>query len=457
MNAQRNMLAVLLALSIGCAGYVDQTARMRSELRLGNPEGALADVNSKLGIDSLTDEPDLTRKNATLLMLERATLLQSMERHKTASQTFQTVDDQLEVLDLTKDDLGAVAKYLYSDDAKVYKAPAFEKLLLNPLNMLNYLILENRSAAKVEARRFDINRNFFKERNRSDPAVEVFGSYLSGIAFEQAGEPEQAMRFYADAYGGGGLSGLERVIQSLHQRTGATDPRVRKVYADPSKPRRTENTSGEVVVIVQEGLVPRRVAKRLPIGLAVTRFQGDPVYQQRLSPKQRAQAQRIAAKGLVTWVNFPQLEVGRGSPTPVRVRINRSTVIPNVILNVKAAAIRYFKKHEGLMIVAAIARTITRAIAASATEAISERAGGSGPVGFLLGLALQGTMTAADTPDTRGWVSLPARIHHVRKRLPVGTHTLSLRIGSRNFTKRIDIKNDQLTVINFSRHRAGLN
>jgi hypothetical protein len=90
----------------------------------------------------------------------------------------------LEVADLTKDILGDIAQFLYSDDAKIYRASPYEKLLINSLNMLNYMVLSKSNGAKIEARRYDINRTYLQEQGSEDGAVQAFGSYLAGLAFE---------------------------------------------------------------------------------------------------------------------------------------------------------------------------------------------------------------------------------------------------------------------------------
>ena len=452
MNCVRLICITLTALVFGCAGYVDQTARMRGELRAGNAEGALSAINQELGITKLGDEPDLKKKNAVLLMLERATILQALERHKPAAQTFQSADDQLELLDLTSDKVGQIGKLLYSDSATVYKAPAFEKLMVNGLNMLNYLVMGNSNGAKIEARRFENNRSYLKERNLNDNAISAFCSYLAGIAFEAAGNANKAMRFYADAFEAGGLPQLDVAIKRLYQQTGATDARVRSLYEGLD---RNAHTGGQLVIFVQEGLVPRKVAKRLPIGFALTRVAAHPAYQFQLSAKQRAQANRVAAQGLVTWVNYPSIEVDKTPPSRIRLRVNQGELEPNLALNLKAAALSHFKKQEGLILVAAISRTVTRAIAGMVADKVARKAKGNGAIGLLLSLAVQGTMVAADTPDTRAWSSLPARIHHLRLNLSPGTHTITIRVGNRNFTRRVLIKENGITVMNFSRLRAG--
>jgi uncharacterized protein len=447
-----NQLTLCFALVLaGCAGYVDQTSRIRADLNAGSTQAALASVNAQLGIEKLTDDPTPDAKNRILLTLERATLLQALESNKQSAASFQSVDDQLEVNDLTQDTLGSIAEFIYSGDSKVYKAAPFEKLLLNSLNMLNYMVMGKSNGAKIEARRFDINRNYLADKGSSAPSVQAFGSYLAGLAFEQAGEPNKAMRFYGDAYQTASSPELETTVRLLHHRTGATDPRLSKVL---NGPKTTRSETGELVVVVQEGLIPRRVAERLPLGAAVTRVSADPHYRYNMSRKERAQANRIAVKGLVTWVNFPSLKAPRERTPIVNVSVAGQSHQPALSLNLRSVAIDYFKRSQGKIIAAAITRTISRAIAGMATEAITESKAG-GPLGFLLGVVVQGTLTAADTPDTRGWVTLPARVHHLRIPLSEGVHTVRVRVGSRLYKKTVKIKTNQITVINLSRHRAG--
>ena len=83
--------ALLLTFLVGCGGYAQQTQRMRSELESGNPSGALSALSEELKVSNPNDDPDASVKNATLLLLERGTILQALGRYKEASRDFQTV------------------------------------------------------------------------------------------------------------------------------------------------------------------------------------------------------------------------------------------------------------------------------------------------------------------------------------------------------------------------------
>ena len=76
-----------------------------------------------------------------------------------------------------------------------------------------------------------------------------------------------------------------------------------------------------------------------------------------------------------------------------------------------------WKKIEGKIIVSAITRLIARF---AVGQGIQAAAGRDNVVGFLASLGAQATLTALDTPDTRSWETLPARVAVARMRLPAG-------------------------------------
>ena len=47
-------------------------------------------------------------------------------------------------------------------------------------------------------------------------------------------------------------------------------------------------------------------------------------------------------------------------------------------------------------------------------------------MGELLSLGTQATLTVLDTPDTRSWETLPARVAIARVRVPAGRHTVHI-------------------------------
>jgi hypothetical protein len=89
---------------------------------------------------------------------------------------------------------------------------------------------------------------------------------------------------------------------------------------------------------------------------------------------------------------------------------------------------------------------IARVVAGEATRKVA----GGGVGGLLLSLGTQATMTAVDTPDTRGWSTLPARIAIARVRVPAGKHTVELEARGARKRQEVDLKPNDWAVVNLT-------
>ena len=164
-------------------------------------------------------------------------------------------------------------------------------------------------------------------------------------------------------------------------------------------------------MIVNYGRVPAKIAQA-----RADRPRADVRLRTYMSPADRARANYLAAQGLVTWVNFPTLGKPRGRLGRARV-LRRQRQLPlEGMLAVDLEAQRAWKEAEGAVVASAITRLLTRIVAGETTR----QAAGGGVVGALLSLGTQATLTATDTPDTRSWSTLPARIAFGRARVAAG-------------------------------------
>lgn len=437
----------LVLLATGCGGYASTSEAFRTSLDRGDPNAALSLVNKALKVDRAEQLPPAPGEDTPLLLLERATILQALQRYDLSARDLQAADKNLDVLDLTNDTAGQIGKYLFSDDATIYKAPPHEKLLLSTVNMINYLALGDVSGAKVEARRLVINRKYLQDADPDARAMLALGSYLAGYAFEQAGEPGTAMRHYADAHEAGGVPGLREAVLRLHARTDEGDPRLGELLSGHAAP--CGDDEGDLLTIVQTGMAPFLVPERLPIGAAVV-VATAPGPGARLSPADRRRANTFAAKGLLKWVNYPSLRRVRGASAQVQVAVGGRSLPAGVALNVERRVVEQYERNKGTLVAASITRLLTRAVAGELTNVATRKASDSGPLGLLLGLAVEGALTAADTPDTRSWVTLPARFHVARACVPAGRHAVSMRYRGRQLSQQVEIRPGGWAVANFS-------
>ena len=175
-------------------------------------------------------------------------------------------------------------------------------------------------------------------------------------------------------------------------------------------------------MIVNFGRVPAKYAKRIPIGLALTYASGA------ISPFDQERANKLALQGLVTWVNYPELGRPRGTWGQPSFMLDGQWGQMEGMIAVDQEAARAWDDGKGALVASAITRTITRVVAGEGTKAIVGGGDGSSRsiIGELLSLGVQATLTATDTPDTRSWATLPARIAFGRMRVRPGTHVVNL-------------------------------
>lgn len=377
------------ALLAACGGYAEGLAGARRALLEGRARDADAALTAALDDGDARDRP--------LLLLERAVARQRAGEHAAAARDLMEADERLEVLDYTHATAQEVSRYLFSDDAAPYRAQPFEKLLVNALAAASSLAAERRDAAKVEARRLRVYRAFAEERRAASPS---FAAALDALG------PLCDLVAAAALPGGVGA--------------GVPDGRA------------------ELLVLTSGGLVPHKRGARVPLGAAVVYMssQGD------LTEEERHRARALYARGAVKWLNFVELVHPAPAPPPRPLWAHPAggeplSAAPATSVHLDDLARRSFELARPKIFTSALTRLLTRAAVGGVSREVTGRAAG-GLAGLLVGLAAEGALSAADTPDTRGWTSLPARLDAYWLRLPPGevelawggaTRRLSLRAG----------------------------
>ncbi len=549
-NAPVGAAAVLSLTLASCGGHAARTLDARDALDAGDPKRALALINEELGVTRAADLPKDLSGDQAILLLDRAMVLQQLEEYKFSARDLGVADKQVEVLDLSRGAGAEIGRYLFSDSSGAYKAPAYEKLMINTMNMVNYLVRSDLSGARVEARRLAVMQRFLGETENPGASLLAPGSYLAGFTFEKSGRDEEALRYYDEALKYGSYRTLTEPIRRLAKTARYRSPRIRRILGDadplrapkaeprakkkkakPTKPakaaarpaaaavptsdkvalesgsaaarkpdgvpaaaqdkagsgalegaqarkpsaakktdksptasrqagetdtsavakdavkgastaspKREREGYGELMVVVSFGRVPAKFAKRIPIGLALTYASGA------ISPHDRSQANAFAMQGLVTWVNYPELGKGRGSYSVPTFYLDGQGQFLEGILAVDREARQAWEQARGAVVGSAITRLVTRIVAGEAVR----RGSGGGALGLLLSLGTQATLTAADTPDTRSWATLPARIAFGRAWVKAGRH--HIRLGARSIEKRgyIDVPAGSFSIVNLT-------
>jgi hypothetical protein len=105
-------------------------------------------------------------------------------------------------------------------------------------------------------------------------------------------------------------------------------------------------------------------------------------------------------------------------------------------VNVSAEVTTEWRKIEGKIILSAITRMVARLLVGAGIK----KAGGDSGWATLASLGTQATLVALDTPDTRSWETLPARVAIGRVRVAPGRHTVSASARGVSRTQPIDVK-----------------
>ncbi len=404
---------------VGCGGHEARTLKVRSALDAGLPRQAILAINEELEVKSDKDLPANVVGDNALLVLDRATIQQSLAQYEASKRDFGAADKAIDMLDLAHNAGDTIGKYVFSDSAGKYVAPPYEKLLLNTLNLMNYLETGDLNGAKIEARRLAVMQRYLADQLKEhDNAILGLGGFLAGYAYEKSGEVDEALRYYDEALAFSGYGSLKDPVRLLMAQSSYTSPRL-KALAPEGAPAAVEMgpDEGEIVFVVGYGRVPHKISNRIPIGLALSLVAND------IHPADASAANKLAAQGLVTWINYPTLGPERGQYETPACRLDNQFVQLEEAVDISRQVRVEWKKIEGKVILSAITRLIARL---AVGEGIQAASGKGSVVGFIASLGAQATLSALDTPDTRSWETLPARVAIARVRVPAGKHAIHI-------------------------------
>jgi hypothetical protein len=262
---------------------------------------------------------------------------------------------------------------------------------------------------------------------------------------------EQALQQYELALRDRDYPSLKKVIAKLAACTSYRTDKIKEFLGDKADDissmscELTEKKTGTILVIPAVGLAPYKIPKRIPIGAAVVLAGAF------LTPMQLSQANDFAVKGMLKWINFATLTQTKPKYRAISVKSDGKAVAAEYGENISALVKRSFDRAKGKLIAAAIVRMIARAVAGAAVNKAASSAGSDNGLGLLAQIIVEGAMTAADTPDTRSWVTLPASMFLSRIEVPAGTHKISVLFsgpeGKKTITSTVTVAKSGFVVL----------
>lgn len=411
--ARLAFVACLAAATSGCATYIDRLARANGAASVGNYAAAVNDMNALLGVASSEQLPDQWSGDRPLAILERGSLQQALDQYTDSARDFSAADQQLELLDIKTDPVGTLGSYLYSDSVKTYRTPPTERLSLNAINLLNFLAEGNLDGAAVEARRFQVMREYLSSLDIEADAPATLGTYLAGVVFEQRGEGDRALRYYEEALAGGGhLESLDGPIGRLARTYPYRGPKLKEVLAHQSSAKGAA-PAGELLIVLSVGRVPHREPARIPVGLAVS-----------LAGAWASGNVNWLAYGASKVVVYPELVNTPSSLGTAEVRVDGQAVDLDALTDLGAAIRAEYEDAKPKIIAAALTRMAARAAVAEGVRQGGKKQ--SDALGDVLAVLFESTLVALDRPDTRSWTMLPDRVLVARLPQAAGQHTVDV-------------------------------
>lgn len=410
-------LLVAVLLGSGCATYTDRMQAATLAVQSGAYASSLDSLNKALRVGSERELPRRWRGTDALTVLERGIVLQSLGRYAESSRDLSAAEQEIELLDLRRNGVDALGKYLYSDASGKYKAPPSERLALNAINLLNYLAAGNLDGAAVEARRFQAAREFLRNHGVEAKGPAGLGAYLSGYVFEKLGEGDRALRYYEEALESAGtLASLRAPVARLAPANAYRGPALEKLLAEGHEGPPSKSTMGEILVVTAVGRVPHKVPERMPIGAAVGLV--GTILTDDLSILERS-----AFKVLV----FPALQPVGSRLSSVAVAVDGENAPLELITDLGAAVTAEYEANKPQIIAAGLTRLLARAAIAEGARAAGNQ--GDNALGVLAALVTEAALVAADRPDTRSWTLLPGRVLATRIPVRPGDHVVEVAFG----------------------------
>lgn len=430
------LLAALLLTGCGAA----YSGEMRGALRrVGNRdyEGALAKIEKPGG-----------KTNKVLYRLERGLIFHYEGQYARSNQEFEkaeTLIDELFARSVSRE----AAALLTNDAIRAYRGEEYERVMIHYYRALNYQYLGEPEEALVECRKANLKLEDYAQQaeTRLTYRNDAFVQYVTGMLYQAAGEwndayvsyrnAEKGYASYQSAFGVPMPRPLAADLARTAARLGFDDDRQAAVTAHALTPQELAAGGAEVMVFAETGFVARKHQYEisLPIledddtgnvwvtsGYLVDRYHQGPLYR----PARVKYWLRLA---------LPEYK-----PVPSRIRSVRVTTggrrVNGVLVeDLDAIALKVLAEKQDEILLRTGARALSKYLAAQGVEKLFERDEDRKSkdddlawkgVGAFMGILANLFGAATEAADTRGWLSLPARIHMARVSLPPGVHDLTL-------------------------------
>ena len=383
LSIRKAALTVLLPVLLqACAVHQQKVNSLAERLERSTPEATLLSLQS-------TNSPERDRGQ---YLLNTGLLKSITGDFEGAIHDLQSAKDTLNSLQATSvsENLGAAT---INETLRSYDGSASERVLLHELLSINYMMLNDLDAARVEVLQADV---VMKELAREDKPIGQLASahYIAGLIYELGGELDDAMISYRKAANIMALRNmspppaLKKTLLSLSQRLGLDEEytEYREQFDSAVKPPTPD--AAEIVVIYWDGVVTSKRGNSLSVWV--------PTLNQAVS--------------LALPYYPPSNYVEKPFTLSISGQYHRTETIEDI-----EALLREDMDDESAAI---YAMTLTRMVS---KYKIVKSAGNQDDS---LGLFINIFTMLSEVADTRSWNMLPSSIQFARFSLPAGEYSL---------------------------------
>lgn len=239
-------------LLVGCATYQSHVGDARQKIR-ENKADAAAQLLEKRAFTEDSDQ--------LVYLLDYATALQLGGKFKDSTKAFERAEKISEIQDyhsISK----ITASLVLSEEMVQYKGDDFEKVLINALNAINYLMMNNLDEALVEAKRLNQKLYKYKYEAKKNYEQNSFALYLSAMIWEAQEKWDDAYIAYKNVFEiNPHIPMLREDLLRLAIRASRSEEVSlwKKEFANlKPKPEWKDPSMGELVFILQQGWGPHK-------------------------------------------------------------------------------------------------------------------------------------------------------------------------------------------------------
>lgn len=402
-------------LTTGCAGHgkVQETCYNLAS------QGQVDESLERLEESALARQ----ERDRLLYLMEKGTLLHLQGTYRKSNEVFEEADRLFEDL-FTRSVTAETFSFATNDTVIPYAGADYESVYLNYYKILNYLALGEISGAAVEARRIDEKLNWLSDRYGDSHSFQedAFLRLLSGFIYEALGDANNALVAYRkslqvfeaneEMYGVAVPQLIWPRLAVSARRTGLLDEAREYVKMAGDNENGSHSGDGIVVVIVNNGAIPRK----FPVRAVFPSGHGFPVT-----------------------LTVPDFAPSSFGAEKIRVSLDgKRWQETEITENLSAVARRSLEDRKGRVLGKAIARVVTKQLAAR--QAREE-------IGPLAELIAQFFALATEQADLRSWTTLPREVRTAVLAVPPGEHRVTLQLGAQQRTQEVTVPSEGVAFV----------